>query len=152
MPTPKITIPDASNLPFQVPIPPDNGRAAAADSRPTALCNEDKAVLDSLDAKVPALRNGMQPADPLGIPAGSKQLAVSSTVATLALTATCRRVSLDAVGAALRFTIDGTDPSASVGHYIGADQTKDFTLSEATTIKAIRYGTTDSVLMVTELT
>lgn len=150
MPTTYFPAKDANNATQQIPVPPNNGRAAAENCRPVALSTEDKTVLDSLDSKLPTLINGKQPSEPLGALGTARTLAVTGTAATVALTTTCRRVSMVALTADLCLTVDGSTATTS-SHYIQAGERIDLLLTAATTISAIRAGSTDGSLRISEL-
>ena len=57
-------------------------------------------------------------------------------------------VSVHSKGAAARFTIDGTTPSATNGFFIGSGERLNFSFS-GSEIKAIRDASTDAVLEIT---
>ena len=91
--------------------------------------------------------------EPLGRPAVARQLAASSSSANTALTATCRRVSLRAVSADIRFEIGSTaqTASATTSHFIAKDERLDFAVPLTPNIAVIRDASTDGVLEVSEL-
>ena len=57
-------------------------------------------------------------------------------------------VSIYSKGAAARFTLDGTTPTATNGFFIGSGERLNFSFS-GTEIKAIRDASTDAVLEIT---
>jgi len=91
--------------------------------------------------------------EPLGLPGVARQLAAGSSSANTALTATCRRVSLRAVSADIRFEIGSTaqTASATTSHFIAQDERLDFAVPETPNIALIRDASTDGTLELTEL-
>jgi len=89
----------------------------------------------------------------LGLPGVARQLAAGSSSANTALTATCRRVSLRAVSADIRFEIGSTaqTASATTSHFIAQDERLDFAVPETPNIALIRDASTDGTLELTEL-
>jgi len=92
------------------------------------------------------------PTEPLGIPGVARQLAAGSTSANTALTTTCRRISIKAVGADIRYAIGSTSQTAALTtHFISSGERLDLALPETPNIAVIRNASTDGVLEVTEL-
>lgn len=91
--------------------------------------------------------------EPLGLPAVARQLAASSSSANTALTATCRRVSLRAVSADIRFEIGSTaqTASATTSHFIAKNERLDFAVPSDANIAIIRDASADGTLELTEL-
>ena len=91
--------------------------------------------------------------EPLGLPGVARQLAAGSSSANTALTATCRRVTLRAVSANIRFEIGSTaqTASATTSHFIAQDERLDFAVPETPNIALIRDASTDGTLELTEL-
>jgi len=91
--------------------------------------------------------------EPLGLPGVARQLTAGSSSANTALTATCRRVSLRAVSADIRFEIGSTaqTASATTSHFIAQDERLDFAVPETPNIALIRDASTDGTLELTEL-
>lgn len=96
--------------------------------------------------------------EPLGRPTVSRKITVGATSASQALTATCRRVSITAVGGAVRYAIGGAgiaataDNSGGASHYIADGARLDIAVAEGTTIAAIRAtGSVATSLEITEL-
>ena len=109
------------------------------------------ALIKRMLGKLPPLVNGMQPVEPLGALGVARTLAAGSTAASVVLTTTCRRVSLVALTADICIAVDGSTATTS-SHYLQAGERIDLRLTAATTISAIRAGSTDGVLRVSELT
>jgi hypothetical protein len=95
------------------------------------------------------------PTDPLGVPTVARQLAVSGASASVALTAACRRVSVVAVGGAMRYAVGvgATTANAGTSHYIAAGERLDLAVPEGATIAAIRAtgDAAGTALEITEL-
>ena len=91
--------------------------------------------------------------EPLGLPGVARQLAAGCSSANTALTATCRRVTLRAVSADIRFEIGSTaqTASATTSHFIAQDERLDFAVPETPNIALIRDASTDGTLELTEL-
>lgn len=80
------------------------------------------------------------PTSPLGVPTVARQLAVSGSSTSVALTATCTRVSVLARGGPMRYVVGvgAQTANASTSHYIAADERLDLAVPEGATIAAIR--------------
>ena len=106
----------------------------------------------AIEGKLPALIGSRGGVEPLGQPGVARQLAAGAASANVALTSTCRRVSIHANGAAVRFAIGSSAQTATAtSHYLASGETKDFLVPATPNIAAIRGGTTDGVLEITEL-
>jgi len=90
----------------------------------------------------------------LGMPSVARQVAVAVASTNIALTATCRRVSIKAVGGNARYSVGAVAQTATVtSHYIEASERLDIAVPLNANIAAIRETgvTTDSVIHITEL-
>lgn len=101
------------------------------------------------------LRASLVKTEPLGIPAGSLQLAAGVASANTALTSTCRRISIKARNADVRFAI-GTvaqTANAATSHFIESGERLDFAVPANAQIAVIRdaLATVDGILCVSEL-
>lgn len=93
-----------------------------------------------------------QSVEPLGIPSVARQLAAGSASANTALTSTCRRVSVRAVGADIRYAIGSSSQTASAtSHFIANGERLDLAVPATPNIAVIRNASTDGTLEVTEL-
>lgn len=98
------------------------------------------------------LRAAAVDVEPLGIPAVARQLAAGSASANTALTSTCRRISVRAVGADIRYAIGSTSQTASAtSHFIANGERLDLAVPATPNIAVIRNATTSGTLEVTEL-
>jgi hypothetical protein len=92
------------------------------------------------------------PTEPLGIPTVPRDLAAGATSASTALAATCRRVSIRARGADIRYVIGvGAQTANASSHFIGNGERLDWSVPEGAHIAVIRGGTVDGVLSVSEM-
>lgn len=93
--------------------------------------------------------------EPLGRPTVARQLAASTTSNSVALTASCTRISIRARGADLRYVVGvgAQTANASTSHFIGQDERLDIALQAGSTIAVIRdtAATADGSLAITEL-
>lgn len=91
--------------------------------------------------------------EPLGLPLVARQLAAGSASSNTALTTTCRRISIRAVSANIRFAIGSTSQTAnaSTSHYIAQDERLDIALPSTPNIAVIRAASTDGTIELTEL-
>jgi hypothetical protein len=88
----------------------------------------------------------------LGQPAVARQLAAGSTSASTVLTSTCRRISIRATGADIRFSIGSTAQTASsTSHFIADGERLDFAVPATPNIAIIRNASTSGTLELTEL-
>jgi hypothetical protein len=100
-------------------------------------------------------KDGRMTTEVLGVPTVARQLPVTDTSASMALTATCRRVSVEARGCDIRYVV-GTGAqtaNAATSHFISAGGVKDFAVPAGATIAAIREtaATVNGTLEITEL-
>jgi len=92
------------------------------------------------------------PAEPLGIPGVAHQLTAGASSANTALTSTCRRISMRAVGADIRYAIGSVSQTASAStHFIANGERLDVAVPDAPNIAVIRGGGTNGTLELTEL-
>ena len=92
------------------------------------------------------------PTEPLGRVGVARQLAAGSASANTALTTTCRRVSMRAVGADIRYAIGSSSQTASgTSHLIANGERLDVAVPETPNIAVIRAGSTNGTLEVSEL-
>ena len=90
--------------------------------------------------------------EPLGLPGVARQITVDGTSANTALTATCRRLSMRAVGADMRYAVGSSSQTATASsHFIAVGERLDIALPATPNIAVIRNASTDGVLEVTEL-
>lgn len=93
--------------------------------------------------------------EPLGRPTVARQLAASTSSASVGLTAGCTRISIRARGADLRYVVGvgAQTANASTSHFIGQDERLDIALLAGSTIAVIRdtAATADGSLAITEL-
>jgi len=90
--------------------------------------------------------------EPLGLPGVARQITVDGTSVNTALTATCRRLSMRAVGADMRYAVGSSSQTATASsHFIAAGERLDIALPATPNIAVIRNASTDGVLEVTEL-
>jgi len=90
--------------------------------------------------------------EPLSIPGTARQLAAGSTSANTALTSTCRRISVRAVGADIRYAIGSASQTATTTtHFIANGERLDLAVPVTPNIAVLRNGSTDGTLEVTEL-
>jgi len=98
------------------------------------------------------LRASSVDVEPLGIPSVARQLAVGSASTNTALTSSCRRISVRAVGADIRYAIGVSSQTASAtSHFIANGERLDLAVPATPNIAVIRNGTTNGTLEVTEL-
>jgi len=90
--------------------------------------------------------------EPLGIPGVARQLAAGASSANTALTTTCRRVSMRAATASLRFEVGSSSQTASAttSHFLNVNERIDIALPATPNIAVIRDDATDAVLELTE--
>lgn len=110
-------------------------------------------ALNNIDAKTPALLNTRQPVETLGAVGVSRQLAAGAASANTALTTTCRRISIYARLADIRYTIGSSSQTAnaSTSHWINNGERLDVVVPATPNIAVIRAASADAVLEVTEL-
>jgi hypothetical protein len=95
------------------------------------------------------------PTEPLGIPSVARQVAVSTTSASQALTSTCKRISIKARLCDMRFVV-GTGSLTAVStssHFLGQDERLDIAVPLAGSIAVIRDNSSEvnGSLEITEL-
>lgn len=107
------------------------------------------------NSAIPASRKDPLPAEPLGIPTVARQLAVTATTASMDLTPACRRISIRARGADMRYVVGvgAQTANASSSHFIAQDERLDISVPAGATIAAIREtgATANGSLAITEL-
>lgn len=108
------------------------------------------AVVQAIRDRLPSafLTPGLLSVDTLGTPGTPRVQATSGTAANIALTTTCRRVSMFATQGAW-YSLSGAATSSS--HYIGAGERLDFDVPASTTISVLQETTAGSI-RITELT
>lgn len=98
---------------------------------------------------------GTLPTEPLGTPTVARQLTAGSASANTALTATCRRVSIRARNADVRFAIGAGAQTAvaTTSHYLAQDERLDFAVPAGAQIAVIRdsLSSVNAVVCLTEL-
>lgn len=141
-----------------LPLPSGAATAAKQDTLISAvdgvegLLSTIDADTGSIDGKLPALSGGKVPTEPLGIPAVARQLSAGSTSANTALTSTCRRISIKAIGSDIRYAIGSSSQTASAtSHFIGNGERLDLAVPATPNIAVIRNGSTSGTLELTEL-
>jgi hypothetical protein len=91
-------------------------------------------------------------AETLGQPSVARQLTATDTSSNTALTATCRRISMRARGADIRYSIGATAQTATAtSHFIANGERLDVSVPEGSNIAVLRDATTSGTLCVTEL-
>lgn len=129
----------------------DSGRlkvSSVVTSAPTTAVTN--ASLDSLAALIVGSRLQVEV---LGMLGTSRSVAAGSASAEVTLTTTCRRVRVTAVGADICFRAGtGSIGSAvTTDHYMVSGTSADFAVEANSKIAAIRAGSTDGSLRITEL-
>lgn len=90
--------------------------------------------------------------EPLGGVGVARQLSAGATSANTALTDSCRRISMRARSASIRFEIGvGTQTATATSHFIAQNERLDFAVPEGANIAVLRFAATDAVLELTEL-
>lgn len=111
--------------------------------------------IDGQNGPTPVSPDTRMPMDPLGVPTVARQLSVTTSSNSVALTAACRRVSIRARGCDMRYVVGvGTQTAnASTSHFIGQDERLDIAVPAGATIAAIREAaaTANGSLAITEL-
>lgn len=107
------------------------------------------------DLQVPVSNAAPLPTSPLAVPGVARQLAVTSTSASVALTPTCTCISVVARGGAMRFAVGvgAQTANASTSHYISAGERLDLAVPEGATVAAIQAtgDAAGAALEITEL-
>ncbi len=108
----------------------------------------------TLLARIPAAAiPGLVPVDTLAAVGVARQLAAGAASANTALTTTCRRVSIHARLAEIRYAIGtGAQTASATSHYIATGERLDLDVPASAQIAVIRGGATDGILEVSELT
>lgn len=92
------------------------------------------------------------PTEPLGIPQVARQLAAGAASSNTELTAECRRASLRAVGASIRYSVGSAAQTATAAsHFIADGERLDIALPATPNIAIMRAGNIDGTLELTEL-
>jgi len=107
-----------------------------------------------VDSRLPAtfLTPGLLAVDTLATITLARQLSAGAESANTALTATCRRISIHARLADIRYAIGtGAQTASGTSHYIAMGERLDLDVPESANIAVIRAGTTDAVLELSEL-
>jgi hypothetical protein len=90
--------------------------------------------------------------EPLGVPSVRRSISVTNTSANQALTSTCLRASILAIGADIRFEVSSSSATASASsHLILEGERLDIHLPATPNIAAIRNGSVNGTLEITEL-
>ena len=99
--------------------------------------------------------DGRMTTEVLGIPGVARQLAVTATTNSVALTTTCRRISIKARGCDMRYVIGvgAQTANAATSHFIESGERLDLAVPAGATIAAIRESaaTSNGSLAITEL-
>lgn len=109
--------------------------------------------LSSIDTKLPtAITPGLLPVDTLAAVGVARQLAATAATANTALTTTCRRISIHARSADIRYSVGSAAQTASAtSHFIAAGERLDIDVPTTPNIAVIRAGATDGTLELSEL-
>ena len=92
------------------------------------------------------------PVEPLSVPGVARQLAAGAASANTALTASCRRISIRAVGADIRFAIGtGAQTATASSHFIADGERLDLGVPVEPNIAVLRNAATSGTLELTEL-
>ena len=92
------------------------------------------------------------PVEPLSVPGVARQLAAGAASANTALTASCRRISIRAVGADIRFAIGtGAQTATATSHFIADGERLDLGVPVEPNIAVLRNAATSGTLELTEL-
>jgi hypothetical protein len=92
------------------------------------------------------------PVDTLATLGVARQLAAGATTVNTALTTTCRRVSIHARTADIRYVIGtGAQTASATSHFIAAGERLDLDVPASAQIAVIRAGSTNGVLELSEL-
>lgn len=95
---------------------------------------------------------GRIPVEPLGTPLVARQLIANSTSQNTPLTVTCRRISMYARNADIRYMVGSTSQTANTSsHFIATSERLDIDVPATPNIAIIRAGSTDGILEITEL-
>jgi len=92
------------------------------------------------------------PVEPLSVPGVARQLAAGASTANTALTASCRRISIRAVGADIRFAIGtGVQTATATSHFIADGERLDLGVPANPNIAVLRNAATSGTIELTEL-
>lgn len=91
--------------------------------------------------------------EPLGQPGVARQLTAGAASTNQALTSTCRRISMRAVGADIRYSVGSASQTANAAtsHIIFNGERLDIAVPATPNIAFIRVGSTNGTLEVSEL-
>jgi hypothetical protein len=91
--------------------------------------------------------------EPLKVPGVARQLAAGATSASTELTASCRFITMRAVGADIRYAIGvgSQTANASTSHFIANGERLDLAVPPGGSIGVIRAGATSGTLELSEL-
>lgn len=135
--------------------PADAAAAADGTGNYSLISAAKRALLNwaTLLSRVPAqIIPGLMPVDTLAAVGVARQLAAGATSANTALTITCRRISICAQAANIRFAIGtGAQTASSTSHFIQSGERLDLGVPANAQIAVIRAGSTDGVLELSEL-
>lgn len=135
---------DITNISGTISLP----TGAATENNQTISNN----LLSNLDSKTPALLNGRQPVEVLGMPAVARQLAAGPTSFDTALTVGVTRVSIYANGGSIRYSVgDSPQTASNSSHFIAMGERLDIIVPATGHIAVIRANSTNCTLEVTEL-
>jgi hypothetical protein len=127
-----------------LPLPTGAATAGAQGAGNTSLA--------SIDTKLPAaVTPGLLPVDTLATLGTARLVAMGAASANVALTAGARRVSIHATVAGFYAVGAGAQTATTSSHYIGAGERLDFDVAASSQIAALRGGSVDGVLYITEL-
>ena len=137
------------------------GRSSAGRDNAAAVNDDGALKVDIGNATLSVTADGVEikndsgnpvPTEPLGVPAVARQLSAGSSSANTALTSTCRRISVRAVGADIRYAIGSSSQTASAtSHFIANGERLDLAVPATPNIAVIRNASTDGTLELTEL-
>jgi len=117
-----------------------------------AAQNTANASLNNIDAKLPALLNGRQPSETLGMPSVARQLSAGPHSADTALTVGVTRVSIYANGGSIRYSVGSSPQTASSSsHFIAIGERLDIIVPATGHIAVMRANSTNCTLELTEL-
>ena len=119
----------------------------------SALQTTANASLASVDTKLPtATIPGLLPVDALAGIGVARQLTALVGNTNVALTTTCRRISIFARGADMRYVIGvGAQTASGSSHWIGQNERLDIDVPANANIAVIRAGAVDGTLEISEL-
>ena len=104
-----------------------------------------------IDSFLRFIRNAIV-VEPLGVPSVRRAITVTDTSSNQVLTSTCLRASIIAIGADIRFQVSSSSATASAtSHLILEGERLDIHLPATPNIAAIRNGSVNGTLEITEL-